>query len=643
MKKILILFLAFNLLIVATIGSLLFLAETYPFRPGDRFYAVQHVAEQWRLRLAADEARQAHFAIDLAERRLADLSRAEQRQRINAAAVAFDRALDEAVWYIQAAPVATQNDLIGRLSRLLDQAELVMATLQPTPDSTLLAVLNRKIAALQAAATPEQMAALTPAPAPLLEAVTVPFLGRDVDHSRYPLTGGHADVECVDCHGDGRYAGTPTECSVCHNLRSGDLYPALYYPNNPYPDHFAGECSNCHTVENWLPYQFDHLGVFECASCHQAESPEGHYPGACVLCHTDVDRWQEIRYDHLAVVECLSCHQAAEPEGHYPGICVLCHADVNDWQVADFEHVGVTQCWTCHVSDSPEHHYISSEDYARLLARLAELAETGETHRPLPDYLVPASCINCHTDTDDWNRFVFDHTGFTDCALCHGQNDAPVDHYDGQCSNCHDTDGWLPVTFDHDGLVDCQSCHGDDAPADHYDGQCGNCHDTTGWGGAVFTHDGLDNCRQCHQPPADHDHGQCSNCHTTDNWNPIAPSVHGEWMDTPTPEAAPELTGDPQDEAAPTPTLIPEEQDAVPALPEEGPSPDSEAVEPAPTATAEPTPIEPEEAVEPTPTATPEPSPSPPEEDQDADDGAVEPTPRPTTVELWQEPTPLLG
>ena len=41
----------------------------------------------------------------------------------------------------------------------------------------------------------------------------------------------------------------------------------------------------------------------------------------------------------------------------------------------------------------------------------------------------------------------------------------------------------MPAYFDHDayGATDCNSCHKNDAPADHYDLQCSECHTTNAW------------------------------------------------------------------------------------------------------------------------------------------------------------------
>ena len=95
-KTVLILFIIFNLLLVAAIGGLLVLAETYPLHPGDGLYTVQHVAEQWRLRLTPSAEGQAKMSLELAERRLADLAQAEEVTQVSGATAAMDLALSEA-------------------------------------------------------------------------------------------------------------------------------------------------------------------------------------------------------------------------------------------------------------------------------------------------------------------------------------------------------------------------------------------------------------------------------------------------------------------------------------------------------------------------------------------------------------------
>ncbi len=95
----------------------------------------------------------------------------------------------------------------------------------------------------------------------------------------------------------------------------------------------------------------------------------------------------------------------------------------------------------------------------------------------------------------------FDHAayGATDCISCHNE-DAPNNHYDLQCSECHTTNAWLPSDFNHEayGATDCFSCHNEDAPNNHYDLQCSECHTTNAWLPASYDHDGATQCNKCH-------------------------------------------------------------------------------------------------------------------------------------------------
>jgi NAD-dependent SIR2 family protein deacetylase len=63
---------------------------------------------------------------------------------------------------------------------------------------------------------------------------------------------------------------------------------------------------------------------------------------------------------------------------------------------------------------------------------------------------------------------------------CHA-TDAPADHYDLQCSQCHNTTAWVDVNVDHTGLTDCVACHEADRPENHPRAQCSNCHNTISW------------------------------------------------------------------------------------------------------------------------------------------------------------------
>ena len=65
------------------------------------------------------------------------------------------------------------------------------------------------------------------------------------DHSRtaFPLTGRHRNASCADCHGDGVYAGKPTDCYSCH--RSDYEHAENHLGRRPIT------CQQCHNTSRW--------------------------------------------------------------------------------------------------------------------------------------------------------------------------------------------------------------------------------------------------------------------------------------------------------------------------------------------------------------------------------------------------------
>lgn len=511
MKKFLVIFLAANVVLglLATgvfVGGL-FLAETRPLDYSSPFYSVQMLAETWRLRLSGDELRRAEFALKLVDRRLADLSRAQDEAAIGEAATAAQLSLDEAIRAIDAAPMENQEALFARLDQLLVQADVIVKGLISVYDSEPVLALSSRLVELQKVETREEMVAITP-PAPSIAAEIVPFLSKQVDHSGYPLEGAHTDVACESCHTNGKYKGTARECTDCHEPSA----------TGAYAEHFAGECVDCHTLEDWTPYQFDHVAIVECESCHIKDRPLAHYdpPDAsikyltsvrvqslkamptptnmdaeayadtCIRCHSDTTDWNVVNFDHLGFTDCASCHLADDaPAGHYAGQCSNCH-NTAAWEDAWFNHAGFTNCATCHTAETPAAHY--------------------------PGY----ACATCHTPTK-WKPSTFTHSGTENCVDCHTQ-DAPASHYTGQCSTCHNTDDWAAAVFSHANVGDCLQCH--QTPSIHWQAGCTDCHNTTDWHDTHFSHDGRDNCLSCHSK-SNHYGGQCSSCHNTSNWTDV--------------------------------------------------------------------------------------------------------------------------
>jgi len=563
MKKLIGLLLVFNMCLIMVAGSLMYLAETYPFHPGHVLYGLQDIAEQGRLRLSTDLGQQAEFALALADRRLTDLALAKNHRQIDSAAVAFDQALNQSILRIDAAPQDAQAVLYERLEVLLNQADVVVAAIEPTEDCLLITELNTKVTSLLAAEDSDDLQALIPTTpeVPLsIPSEVISFLGQDVEHQDFPLQGGHAEIECLSCHTDGSYANTPTECSHCHNMPGTDVaqlrYNANYlFASKMYSSHFPGECSDCHGIADWKPIAFDHEGVYECSSCHAEDIPlvtsvpdapamvpisfmpdvtyaadknNPHYAGDCMDCHTNTLAWEDATFDHSEVEECTSCHLYDVSSDHYPGVCADCHQDTADWQEARVIHTHEYQdCISCHLEERPLQHYRgqcaschTTEGWSP--AYFNHTAYSGATdcrschQKPTKHYT--GQCSNCH-NVMAWGDVRFNHTGQTNCQKCHA---APENHYDGSCRDCHTTRSWRKSIFDHYGVINCLSCHSTEAPSQHYLENCADCHNNNNWAEADYDHVNSIDCLACHSVPSNHYPGACSSCHNTNNWANIS-------------------------------------------------------------------------------------------------------------------------
>jgi len=558
MKKLIAILVGINI-IAAIIGfSLFYLTETYPFHPGETFFAVQDLAETWQLQLTERGERQINGAIELAERRLADLAQAEDHSQIDAAIVAFDEAISEAVQFAQESQVSPESEslVLQQLDLLFSKAKLVLYAIEKKDDCQLVSELHTKIDALSEKDLPiaTEMITNSSSIGPMrIEAEVITFLGRDVDHDAYPLSGKHDQVDCLYCHPTGEYVNTPTECQLCHTEYSGQyknetaylisLEPnALRDPADTYPNHFEGSCEECHNTESWDPTSFDHRGVFECSSCHAEEVDDlasetyeihANYPSQCILCHEDVEDWETIKYDHPGVEECQSCHADAEPSNHYPEKpCESCHTDTEDWNTFTFDHEGYSRCKSCH--DGPDEHYIgtcstchrSTNSWLDYNFIHIAMKDCKTCHTADADHY-GGQCSNCHNNTA-WKPASFRHIGYSvyECKTCH-LDDAPSNHYSTACGLCHNTISWSQIIRDHSGATACVTCHDGDEPANHYGDSCGKCHNTSSWSSYTFNHSGYTDCSSCHSAPSGHYTGQCSNCHNTTSWQDISFSHAG--------------------------------------------------------------------------------------------------------------------
>lgn len=352
------------------------------------------------------------------------------------------------------------------------------------------------------------------------------------DSSGFPLTGGHAGLDCSQCHTSSVFTGLSTECVSCH---------ADDYAGTRNPDHraagFPTDCIQCHDVTAWTDGRFDHgttgytlTGAHKtvaCNDCHTAGTYAG-TPQECSACHAD-DYARTTDPDHAAA--------------GYGMDCSLCHS-TDSWQTGEFNHPGMElvgghsglDCTACHSNGQyqgtpRECAGCHTDDYE---------ASTNPRHDAAG---FSKDCQTCH-DVFSWDNGRFDHsttdyplTGMhigVDCNACHtagiynGLNTACFschsDDYSGaqdpnhsaagfssDCTLCHNTSGWENDTFNHNSTgyaltgahasVDCVACH----PNNRYKGtprDCFSCHE-----------EDYRNADDHSGYPTD-----CEQCHTTDSW-----------------------------------------------------------------------------------------------------------------------------
>jgi hypothetical protein len=131
------------------------------------------------------------------------------------------------------------------------------------------------------------------------------------NHSVFPLTLGHATPACTDCHKNGNYTTTPTDCYSCHQQD----YLGTTNPNHT-SSGFPTTCQTCHTTTpGWKP-----------ASYTQHDSQyfpiySGRHKGqwnACLDCHTNVSNY--------ALFNCITCHSNVHSGKNYTNAqCYSCH------------------------------------------------------------------------------------------------------------------------------------------------------------------------------------------------------------------------------------------------------------------------------------------------------------------------------
>lgn len=138
--------------------------------------------------------------------------------------------------------------------------------------------------------------------------------GASINHSFFPLVGGHAISDCTQCHAGGVFVGTPTDCVACHQTD---------YDNARDPNHaalgFPTGCQKCHSVNTWDGAFFAHAfpidrgdhGNFDCTQCHTVPGNASVF--SCIDCHEHNQRDMDDEHDDVggyvyASMACYACH-----------------------------------------------------------------------------------------------------------------------------------------------------------------------------------------------------------------------------------------------------------------------------------------------------------------------------------------------
>lgn len=353
----------------------------------------------------------------------------------------------------------------------------------------------------------------------------VNWRSQNIDHSFFPLTGGHSKPGCFGCHSSASFAGLSQDCYSCHKPD----YEATLNPNHV-AGNFSKDCKTCHTINGWIPASFDHnLTTFPLTGRHTTV--------ACATCHTQ-------GYAGTPK-QCVSCHQAnynatSNPNhlaAQFPVTCENCHT-TNGWQPAQFDHDGPyfpiysgkhknkwNACGDCHTNSS------NFQVFSCITCHEHNQADMNQEHQGVQGYKWESSaCLSCHP------------SGRADGAFNHSTSQFPLtgSHLTAQCSGCH-TNGYTTRP-----PLDCYSCHQSGfqqtTKLNHtlarFSQNCTDCHNTTTWANTTFNHAvyagfALQNkhagrtCVQCHATTYSGTSSLCQTCHLTDYQNAQNPNHTG--------------------------------------------------------------------------------------------------------------------
>lgn len=370
----------------------------------------------------------------------------------------------------------------------------------------------------------------------------------NIDHSFFPLTGGHALPSCFSCHQQGgNYSGLSPDCYSCH---------ATDYNNTTNPNHqsvsFPTTCVDCHSTAAWQPATFNHDNQYfpiysgthqdkwtQCSECHTTSNNYSLF--SCIACHehnrTDTDaKHQGVQGYNYNSADCFACHPQGRKEGafnhvtsSFPLTGVHLTASCSDCHQSGYTGTS-SLCSDCHITAynsavNPNHQSLSiSTDCASCHStnanwQPAQFPQHNQYYELLGTHLeIINDCNSCHNG-------IYNNTP-NQCVNCHQQNyntavnpNHSAAGLSTDCSTCHNANGWSPSTFNHtttgftllgahqplqcsschigttSGLTsDCVSCHlsnYNSAPnhtSQSFPTNCELCHNSVAWNQVTFNH-----------------------------------------------------------------------------------------------------------------------------------------------------------
>lgn len=178
-------------------------------------------------------------------------------------------------------------------------------------------------------------------------------------HFSFALYGLHKTADCVDCHKNNLYKGTPSECAACHL----EQYQGAVNPNHTQAG-YPTDCEICHGTGavDWYGADVNH------------------------------DRFWTLKGAHRGL-DCITCHSSGY---NITNDCINCHLDdYNNTRDPNHQVVGFhTDCEECHLDEARTWSLVVYDHNFPIFSGQHQSATCLDCHRNSNFY--EFSCIDCH-------------------------------------------------------------------------------------------------------------------------------------------------------------------------------------------------------------------------------------------------------